>query len=30
MAFSKVCGASEHSGQDVSASGLSHEGWAVR
>jgi len=26
MACSKVCGASEHNGQDVSASGLSHEG----
>jgi len=26
MACSKVCGASEHNRQDVSASGLSHEG----
>jgi len=30
MAGSKVCGASEHKGQEVSASGLSHEGWAAR
>jgi len=30
MACSKVCGASEHKGQDVSASGLPHEGWASR
>ena len=27
MACAKVCGASEHSGQVVSASGLSQEGW---
>jgi len=26
MACSKVCGASEHNGQDVKASGFSHEG----
>jgi len=30
IACSKVCGASEHKGQDVSASGFSHEGWAAR
>jgi len=30
MAYSKVCGASEHKGQDVSASGLSHKRWAAR
>ena len=29
MVCSKVCGASEQNGQDVSASGLSHEGWAA-
>ena len=30
MAGSKVWGASEHNGQDVSGSGFPHEGWAVR
>jgi len=30
MACSQVCGASEHKGQDVSASGSPHEGWAAR
>ena len=29
MTCSKDCGASEHKGQDVSASGSLHEGWAA-